>query len=864
MAAEFDFGGIRLIKEIILRNPQSQLLAKFKEVFYDTREILANRIPIIFGQYTLHDINHSIRIMEYMFDLIIDVKELDELEIIILCYSALLHDIGMAVSEVDYESIKKPTYVRNGLTYTAYLNLTPHDEYNAMQEFIRKIHGLRSNEYILQHLNNDLHMPNRQSLQFYEEVGKICQSHNESFDWISKHLSENELMANQEFNSQYCACLLRLADILDIDDNRTPYKLYEFLSPTGYSKEEWQQHYAIKNDKKILKGSELQSDEIVFSGSCNNPKIHRKLLSYFEWVREEVIGCLKLTRTMKGKYHLGITENLKINIKPKGYTFADYKMHVDFRAVTDLLAGSRLYGNVKYGLRELIQNGLDACKIRIEEERKKDRLGFTYRPQIHIVLDAENKQVKVKDNGIGMDLHIIEKYFLNVGTSYYKSLEFKLNNYEFNPIGNFGIGFLASFMLSSTVRIITKKLNSHAKYEVEVEKLSEYTSITQSEDYSFEGTEIILDYNSFNEAFPGSLLIEIKKFLEENFISSEVSIEIYDAEIKYLSKTVNNIDFWSNEEKIVLTNSLNEFHKIYNKEVGYEGTIEVKKKHNIPVVNGFRDLFYDGASLSKNLYFWEGDNQFNKYDGTQEICTYLRNEELTILRIPFLEEESDPRYQLNLRNAETQVEWLGNTDSAKAIWSLHSLTIIVNPSVNVQRPLFNIVDNDLSLELLESTFNTSKIIDEINNVQPGSITYKGSILHLKRFAKANAYLPVFRGRVGMEFHYNLQIPGNSNRKVFLKGVLIKDSDLYLTFDMLLYSIINFKINIFGNNVYTNVTREKLIFSDLICERKYINDMHQQIINILDFSDTIKGLLQEYLEEQILKQPPQQILAFRTV
>ncbi|UZN01427.1 HD domain-containing protein (plasmid) [Lysinibacillus sp. MHQ-1] len=80
-----------------------QIITVFKEV----ESLINSRIAYIFPYYTQHDIKHSLRIMEYMYEIIDDIKQLNDLEIAFLIYAALLHDIGMSVTQKEIEDIKK-------------------------------------------------------------------------------------------------------------------------------------------------------------------------------------------------------------------------------------------------------------------------------------------------------------------------------------------------------------------------------------------------------------------------------------------------------------------------------------------------------------------------------------------------------------------------------------------------------------------------------------------------------------------------------------------------------------------------------------------------------------------------------------
>ena len=93
-----------------LKSIDSPFLPKIQEVYEQVNDILNSRVQHVFPQYTLHNTGHSFRIMEYMSKLVGDITKLNELEITLMVYSALLHDIGMAVSEDDINSIKADSF----------------------------------------------------------------------------------------------------------------------------------------------------------------------------------------------------------------------------------------------------------------------------------------------------------------------------------------------------------------------------------------------------------------------------------------------------------------------------------------------------------------------------------------------------------------------------------------------------------------------------------------------------------------------------------------------------------------------------------------------------------------------------------
>ena len=247
-------------------------------------------------------------------------------------------------------------------------------------------------------------------------------------------------------------------------------------------------------------------------------------MNYIEWIENELKLAVEKTADMQEKYRLHINTKVQNNIQPIGYTVPDLKLNMDYKAVTNLLMGESVYGSKALGLRELLQNSIDACMV------KKEKLQTDYKPTIEINIFKDKNQVIVKDNGMGMNENIIKKYFLNVGKSYYKSPDFLNYEHTYNPIGNFGIGFLSCFMLSSNVKVVTKYHGDKFKYSIDLEQNSEYISFTKDEDYELEsGTQIILNYESVIKAM-GFVEEDFKKLLSK-FITDNILIEEFEIKI---------------------------------------------------------------------------------------------------------------------------------------------------------------------------------------------------------------------------------------------------------------------------------------------------------------------------------------------
>lgn len=511
---------------IWLKGKNSKFLNKLEEVI----DYANNMLPLInnvFASYTIHGIKHSINVMEYMYELIVDIDSLSELEVALLIYSALLHDIGMIANVDEIKKIKADQAILGERKYSKVLEKYG-NEMIALQECIRPVHGKRASDHIEKRMAGALFViPETTNISFKSELAKICMSHNEDFEWIKKNLRNDEKKGYFDLNAQYIAVLLRIADYLDIDEQRAPLYLYKYLFPKEFCDLEWSQHFVIENYDKIRKNNKTDELEIFFQGTSQNPFVHRKLLKYFDSINEELKNAVDLCESFVGeRYLLPLKTHIVNKIQTSGFSFSDLRLSLDYNAVTNLLMGEHIYGDKKYGLRELVQNSIDACKTMAESAKKMDKFRYqSYQPCISVILDKDRRKVIVMDNGSGMSIGILKKYFLNVGVSYYASDDYKLQDREYSPIGHYGIGFLACFMLSDKVEVNTVYYDEQKVNRISFERNSEYICLTCEDAASSQGTEIILDYDQCLNVF-NNRVERLVSFVEDNFLDCGIPIKI--------------------------------------------------------------------------------------------------------------------------------------------------------------------------------------------------------------------------------------------------------------------------------------------------------------------------------------------------
>lgn len=466
-------------------------------------EPILGRIPVIFEEYTLHDISHSVNVINNMWKFIpAEVKEkLNAMEIYLLILSAYLHDVGMAVSKDEEDEIlKSEKFLKFRDKYEREVDLiekykeegniraAEFHEKQIFMDYIREHHHERAYDYILDNYSGDrgLKIDNENHARL---VAKICRAHRlDVKDLEDKSEFDREYSMEGEFiNLQFLAACLRLGDTLDADSRRAPKILKEFISPRNpTSKEEWEKHLSVPEVG-------ITEEKIKINATCKSPKYQRGLLGFLRKVEKEREDLIRLLKDnppeISNKYYLNLKE-VEHNIETNGtYIYNDFKFSLDNDKIFDLFMGTNLYNEKTVGLRELLQNSIDACKCRKAKEAGYEGK-ISYKLVKENVDEGEIRKIIVEDNGIGMDDQVIENYFMRIGKSYYQSRDFKKEGIQFSPISVFGIGILSCFMMADRIEVETFKEGREPR-KLEVENYSNYF-VTRRGNRTEPGTTITL------------------------------------------------------------------------------------------------------------------------------------------------------------------------------------------------------------------------------------------------------------------------------------------------------------------------------------------------------------------------------------
>ncbi|HEY0602687.1 MAG TPA: hypothetical protein VGD58_07235, partial [Herpetosiphonaceae bacterium] len=474
----------------------------------DTVGPLLKLIPQTFKQYTEHDIGHSRNILYLMGRFIpsATLEQLNGLELAILILSALLHDLGMFVSDEEkiatLQSREYSHFLAHHHDRVAAMNeaRSKSDDYRAdlirdalLAEYFRRLHPERAALHVRTYLAGKLVF---QGADITRQVLQVCESHGwgvlesnnpRDLDKAVARMKREELIGGVPINLQYLACCLRLGDIMDFDRSRTPLAVFQNIGFTETkSWEEWNKHLQVS-------GWKITEYEVLYATECSQPAFYVAVMEFLDWIDAELRECRHLLvkearHDLADRYRLHlppVVDRSRVEMADKRYLAGAFRFHLEYERIMQLLMDKSLYPDPSLFLRELLQNALDACRNREALAReKKQRASYKARIAVWDYSDdPDDPRIVFQDNGIGMSRRIVENYFMRVGRSYYRSAEFEAERQRLKQAGveleatsQFGIGILSCFMVADRFEVETYRTGNQPLH-ITIEGPTKYFTI---------------------------------------------------------------------------------------------------------------------------------------------------------------------------------------------------------------------------------------------------------------------------------------------------------------------------------------------------------------------------------------------------
>lgn len=268
----------------------------------------------------------------------------------------------------------------------------------------------------------------------------------------------------------YLMAVLRLADYLDAGCGRASWvreAICDVDNETSIREFTWNRYverleeedWSVKDMRLSVRVAEVDDQDQPITST-----VFQKIEAWLWDVQRELDICwrylsLYYEGNQAGGWQLSIRELTSNALQTVGRgQFAEKivleRARLAARAeVLNLLTAPLYDENPSYGVRELLQNAVDACRERKALE------GDAYEGLVRVILDKNNGKptITFQDNGVGMTKEIILQYYLIAGGTFRKSDQWR-KQYEGKQVyrsGRFGVGVLAAFLLGPTVHVET-------------------------------------------------------------------------------------------------------------------------------------------------------------------------------------------------------------------------------------------------------------------------------------------------------------------------------------------------------------------------------------------------------------------------
>ncbi len=246
---------------------------------------------------------------------------------------------------------------------------------------------------------------------------------------------------------------------------------------------------------------------------------------------------------------------------------AKRQFKAESKKLLDLMINS-IYTNREIFLRELVSNASDALdKLSYESLTNKKIKVNKKKLGIKIEVDKESRILTIEDNGIGMSKNELAEDLGTIAKS--GTLAFKegvTDKDKLNMIGQFGVGFYSSFMVSDKVIVESKKVGEDKAYKWTSNGVDGYEIEECDKDNN--GTKITLHIKENGEEKYDYYLddINIQKLIKKysDYVTYPITMLILDEKKNKKTETdpINSmVPIWKKNKNKIKDEEYNSFYK---------------------------------------------------------------------------------------------------------------------------------------------------------------------------------------------------------------------------------------------------------------------------------------------------------------
>lgn len=363
---------------------------------------------------------------------------------------------------------------------------TTEDDRRIIGEFLRQNHGRLAHEIAIHGF------PGTQSQDLFHEpdcnkkdrdmIGLLARSHQMNIRDTEAYVRTfGKDSMPHGIPAYYLMAVLRMADYLDASEKRAPEileRIQKIRVPS--SEQEWTWNQCISKDEK-------RCDPFTHNLRIDaDPEKSTDYVLVDQWLRS-VQAELDLCWSILAEHYSDKPFRLTIHrvisriheedvLERFNEEFLPREVKITANPEIVKLMMEPLYGDdPTYGVRELLQNAVDACLEREQWEKTHKEGDPNYKGLVDIRI--ENDVFTITDNGMGMNEDILLNYYLSAGSSYRSSDAWMAANApdgksQVARTGKFGVGFLASFLLGDEVEVHTQHREDKKGYQFKFDQKS--------------------------------------------------------------------------------------------------------------------------------------------------------------------------------------------------------------------------------------------------------------------------------------------------------------------------------------------------------------------------------------------------------
>lgn len=452
-------------------------------------------------------------------------------------------------------------------------------------ELFRKIHHKQSRD-IISGINENFHNEFNKfyspdiPIRFLQTLGDIAYSHGIDFYATLDLLPpKSNGYCSDYMHPRFIACLLRLGDLLDVDDKR-----FNQFTNKVFSNEPVQTSAVHERKHASITHLLVTPENIEITVDCKEDEaVFRIANQWFDWLKIEVDQQNKEWHSIRPKNFPGLAPTIsrnKVQVLFNGIKIdselINLKFNISKEKVFEIFEGSALYDDPSFVfIREITQNSVDATKIQIWKDiekgiydsilRKHFKEFYNYNSNewdnaeiikhikfpndipndvfINYIINFnidwldESKEtllITLSDKGCGISKSTLLRMSNNVGDSRKGDSEYqnidKSLPYFLKPTGAFGLGLQSIFIISDEFEIMTKNDNDNGWHIIfRSARYDQYISSKKINTIKTTGTKLTIKIpkTRFSTILIVQLFMMILSTISISFlISSRISIYI--------------------------------------------------------------------------------------------------------------------------------------------------------------------------------------------------------------------------------------------------------------------------------------------------------------------------------------------------